>query len=59
MSSSTIVACFGSKALGDYSVAYTALTVAGLISIILSCVWVIQCVSEVAHGSNRKVGRTS
>ena len=48
-----------SGASGEYSVAYTALTVAGLISIIVSCVRVVQCVGEMAHGSNRKVGRTS
>ena len=41
-----------SEASGEYSVAYT---VAGLISIIVSCVRVVQCVGEMAHGSNRKV----
>ena len=48
-----------SEAAGEYSVAYTALTVAGLTSMIVSCVRVVQCVGEMAHGSNRKVGRTS
>ena len=47
------------EASGEYSVAYTALAVAGLISIIVSCVRVVQCVGEMAHGSNQKVGRTS
>ena len=49
-----------SEASGEYSVAYTALTVAGLISIIIvSCVRVVQCVGEMIHVSNRKVDRTS
>ena len=49
-----------SEASGEYSVAHTALTVAGLIYLyIVSCVRVVQCVGEMAHGSNRKVGRTS
>ena len=52
---------FSSEVSGEYSVAYSALTVAGLISIIVSCncVRVVQCVGEMAHGSNREVDRNS
>ena len=46
-----------SEASGEYSVAYTALAVTGLISIIVNCVRVVECVGEMPKRPMEATGR--